>query len=85
MVHSIEESSPVLAEAGVVRNIAPRLIHQYFNICMWFCMQKVKKFVYLYGFDLNFQVMIMVESRRKKFFYFLRTLVIYYEVVLKNT
>ncbi len=33
-------------------------------------MQKVKKFVYLYGFDLNFQVMIMVESRRKKFFYF---------------
>ena len=48
-------------------------------------MQKVKKFVYLYGFDLNFQVMIMLLQGRKKFFYFLRTLVIYYEVVLKNT
>ena len=44
-------------------------------------MQKVKKFVYLYGFDLNFQVMIVVESRRRKFFYFF----ISYEVMLKNT
>ena len=48
-------------------------------------MQKVKKFVYLYGFDLNFQVMIMVELRRRKFFYFLWTIVISYEVMLKNT
>ena len=48
-------------------------------------MQKVKKFVYLYGFDLNFQVMIMVGSSRKEVFYFLWTVVIYYEVMLKNT
>ena len=33
-------------------------------------MQKVKKFLYLYGFDLNFQVIIIVESGRKKFFIF---------------
>ena len=37
---------------------------------MWFCMQKVKKFVYLYRFDLNFQVMIMLLQGRKKFFIF---------------
>ena len=52
---------------------------------MWFCMQKVKKFVYLYGFDLNFQVMIMLLQGRKKFFYFLWTIVISYQVMLKNT
>ena len=48
-------------------------------------MQKVKKSVYLYGFDLNFQVMIVVESRRRKFFYFLWIIVISYQVMLKNT
>ena len=48
-------------------------------------MQKVKKFVYLYGFDLNFQVMIMLLQGRKEVFYFLWTLVISYQVMLKNT
>ena len=48
-------------------------------------MQKVKKFFYLYGFDLNFQVMIIVESRGRKFFYFLWIIVISYQVMLKNT
>ena len=48
-------------------------------------MQKVKKFVYLYGFDLNFQVMIMLLQGRKKFFYFLWTIVTSYQVMLKNT
>ena len=33
-------------------------------------MQKVKKFVYLYGFDLNFQVMIMLLWAGKSFFIF---------------